>query len=92
MDSKLIAHTYRTIKTEIDKTVGRLSESMSHTLSVDGMACDGCEANVEDALAEVPGVERVKADHESAEVTVDGDVNVDALVDAISEAGYDVSA
>jgi len=65
---------------------------MSETLTVKGMACDGCEANVEDALTELSGVERVDADHQSGRVTVDGDADVDALVDAISEAGYEASA
>ena len=65
---------------------------MSRTLTVEGMACDGCEANVEDALIELPGVERVDADHESGRVTVDGDADADALVDAISQAGYEASA
>ena len=65
---------------------------MSLTLTVDGMACDGCEANVEDALAEVAGVERAAADHESGRVTVEGTADTDAIVEAINEAGYDASA
>lgn len=65
---------------------------MSRTLTVEGMACDGCEANVEDALSEVAGVESARANHESGRVTVEGTADADALVDAIEKAGYEVSA
>ncbi|MFO7927907.1 MAG: heavy-metal-associated domain-containing protein [Halobacteriota archaeon] len=65
---------------------------MSTTLTVSGMACDGCERNVEEAIEAVPGVERVEADHEAGHVTVEGDADVDALVSAIDEAGYEATA
>ncbi|MWV65676.1 heavy metal transporter [Halorubrum sp. JWXQ-INN 858] len=63
-----------------------------YTIEVDGMACDGCEANVIDALSAVPGVESADADHERGIATADGDVDVDALVAAIEEAGYGATA
>ena len=62
---------------------------MTVTLTVDGMACDGCEANVENALADVSGVTSAAADHEAATVAIEGDVDVDALVAAVTEAGYE---
>lgn len=65
---------------------------MSTTLTVSGMACDGCERNVEEAIESVSGVERVDADHEAGRVTVEGDADVDALVSAIDEAGYEATA
>lgn len=65
------------------------------TLSVDGMACDGCESAVVDALTAIDGVSSVEADHEADEVAVEYDedaVSVDDLGAAIDEAGYAVVA
>ena len=63
------------------------------TISVSGMSCDGCERNVESALADLEGVSNVEADHEgdAVEVDVDDDVTEDDLHAAISEAGYEVA-
>ncbi len=65
---------------------------MPTTVTVTDMACDGCEANVEEALEAVPGVESADADHEADAVVVEGDVDTDDLLEAIGEAGYDASA
>ncbi|MUW14254.1 heavy metal transporter [Halorubrum sp. CBA1125] len=61
------------------------------TLEVDGMACDGCEEAVIDAIEGVPGAESATADHEAGVATVEGDVDVDAVVAAIEEAGYEAT-
>ncbi|USZ73052.1 heavy-metal-associated domain-containing protein [Natronosalvus halobius] len=65
---------------------------MARTITVTGMSCGGCEDTVESALEDVDGVVEASADNESDAVTVEGDANVDALVEAIENAGYDVSA
>lgn len=59
-------------------------------LKVTGMHCAHCEMNVSRALGQVPGVKDAKADKdaETAEITVDGDVDTNALVAAVEEAGY----
>jgi copper chaperone CopZ len=62
------------------------------TITVEGMSCTGCEDNVTDALAEVPGVESATADHEAGTATVEGDADVDAVVAAVEDAGYEASA
>lgn len=64
---------------------------MSTTVTVADMACDGCEAAVEEALEAVPGVERAAADHQSDTVVVEGEADRDALLAAIDDAGYDAS-
>ena len=64
---------------------------MSRTLTVEGMSCGHCEQSVEEALEGVAGVEGATADRESASATVEGDADPDALVAAVSEAGYDAS-
>lgn len=62
--------------------------NMSTTLTVEGMSCDGCERSVTDALESVAGVEGAEADRESDTATVRGDADVDELVAAVEEAGY----
>lgn len=59
------------------------------TIDVDGMACDGCEDAVTDALCDVPGVESATADHEAGTATIEGDADLDALAAAIEDAGYE---
>jgi copper chaperone CopZ len=65
---------------------------MTTTISVDGMSCDGCEEVVESALSDVSGVESADADREDGTATVEGDADVDDLVEAVDFAGYDGSA
>jgi len=65
---------------------------MSRTITVEGMSCEHCEQSVTEALEGVDGVESATADRESASATVEGDADPDALVGAVSEAGYDASA
>ena len=65
---------------------------MNRTLTVEGMSCDHCEQTVEEALEGVAGVERATADRVSASVTIEGDADPNALVNAVDEAGYDASA
>ena len=65
---------------------------VQHRLSVDGMACAGCELNVEQAIGGVSGVSEAEADHEHGvvEVSTTADVSERAIREAIVEAGYDV--
>lgn len=65
---------------------------MSTTLTVEGMSCGGCEQTVVEALESVPGVTGAEADRETDSATVEGDADVDALVAAVDDAGYDASA
>lgn len=58
-------------------------------LKVTGMTCGHCEAAVNKALAALPGVTRVvKVSREDERVVVEGDADVQALIDAIEEEGY----
>lgn len=61
------------------------------TLTVAGMACTGCESNVETALETVDGIRSVEADYdaETIEVVVDDDVSDDRIGDAVHNAGYE---
>lgn len=64
-----------------------------YELTVDGMACTGCEESVTNAVERVDGVHRVEADHETGDVEVTADEDTeDAVRRAIHDAGYDVPA
>jgi copper chaperone CopZ len=65
---------------------------MRETITVEGMSCEHCEQTVEEALAEVDGVTDATADREAETATVEGDADVEALVVAVDEAGYEASA
>lgn len=65
---------------------------MGTTLRVTGMTCDGCEDIVETALEMADGVESASADRAAEEATVEGDANVETLVEKVGLAGYDAEA
>ncbi len=49
------------------------------------MTCDGCEANVIEALEGVDGVESAAADHEADEAVVEGDADPLDLIAAVPD-------
>lgn len=65
---------------------------MTQTLEVSGMSCTGCESTVEAAVSKVPGSSDVEADHETGTVTIDGDVDTQAVRTAIEDSGYTVES
>ena len=58
------------------------------TFKVDGMMCNHCRANVEKTLSGLEGVESVSVDLASGTAVVDGEVTDEAIINAITEAGY----
>ena len=60
------------------------------TLSVEGMACGGCEETVEEAVGALEGTDSVDADNTTDTVEIEGDVDTDSVADAIEDAGYTV--
>ena len=64
----------------------------THEFTVSGMACDGCESAVENAVSELDGVESVRADHETDAVTVDTSGDLDEIQATIENAGYEVES
>jgi copper chaperone CopZ len=66
--------------------------SVTKELTVEGMSCKHCEMAAQKALMAVPNVISAKADHQARKVIVEleGSPDVDALKQAISEAGYTV--
>lgn len=62
-------------------------------LRVTGMTCEHCERAVSEALERVSGVERVvSVSHESDEATVEGTPDMDLLIAAVEEEGYEAEA
>lgn len=68
-------------------------ENMKKEIKVNGMMCPRCEAHVVKALSSVEGVEEATASHTEgkAVVTLSKDVDVEILVNAIIEEGYEAS-
>lgn len=59
-------------------------------LKVNGMMCTHCKASVEKACMAVPGTETAEADLKAKTVTVTGAPDRQAIVEAITKAGFDV--
>ncbi len=60
-------------------------------LKVKGMACEGCENRIQNALKTIEGVETVVANHNygTVKVTADG-VDENVLKEKIEDIGYEV--
>lgn len=65
---------------------------MSTTLTVDGMTCMHCVGAVKKALEQVPGVETADVSLEQKQAVVTGSADVDAMISAIKEEGYEAEA
>ena len=61
---------------------------MKTQFNVEKMMCGGCSSNVEKALADVEGVDTIIVDLESKMVTVEGDIDANAIATIITDAGY----
>lgn len=55
---------------------------------VQGMKCNGCIANANKALAEVPGFESAQFDLQQGTAEVQGNVDPQAVCQALAGAGY----
>ena len=64
--------------------------TMTTTISIEGMMCAHCQAHVEKALKEVAGVTEVTVSLENKNAVVTGDASVEALKQAVVDAGYEV--
>ena len=83
----LIAYTF--IVNKIHTHNIQKTDDMTKDYKIKGMACAHCKANVEKSLAKVPGVEKVEVDLGKAMATVTGSADPDAVISAISLAGYE---
>lgn len=65
--------------------------TMTTTISIEGMMCAHCQAHVEKALKEVAGVTEVTVSLENKNAVVTGEASVEALKQAVVDAGYEVT-
>ncbi len=65
--------------------------TMTTTISIEGMMCAHCQAHVEKALKEVAGVTEGTVSLENKNAVVTGDASVEALKQAVVDAGYEVT-
>lgn len=61
-------------------------------LNVEGMKCVGCENRIKNALINLDGIENVVANHESKEVKISLNNEVDETIikETISDLGFEV--
>lgn len=63
------------------------------TLKIEGMSCQHCVKAVNEALAGVAGVDQVvDVNLENGEARVEGNADVQALIAAVEEEGYQARA
>ena len=65
--------------------------AMTTTISIEGMMCAHCQAHVEKALKDVAGVTEVTVSLENKNAVVTGNASVEALKQAVVDAGYEVT-
>ncbi|MGD8590569.1 MAG: heavy metal translocating P-type ATPase, partial [Chromatiales bacterium] len=71
------------------KPLSEEEQAMSVKLKVTGMTCPHCVSNVTKALQAVDGVDKVEVSLEQADAVVSGSAEVDQLIAAVKQAGYD---
>ena len=89
----VVTNALRLVRFQRKKT-GRAPDqgetAMTKKFKVEGMMCQHCVAHVKAALEGVAGVEKAEVDlkKKSAVVTLSGEVSSEALISAVTEAGY----
>ncbi len=89
-NTKIIEQVKETKEIEENKKIG--GNKMVKTLKVEGMTCGHCKARVEKALNALSGVVSAEVNLEAKEVTVNmsTDIGEQTLINAITDAGYEV--
>ena len=59
-------------------------------IKIEGMSCGHCKAAVEKALKAVAGVETAVVDLEKKQAVVTGNAAMEAMREAVEDAGYEV--
>lgn len=60
------------------------------TVKIRGMSCQHCVASTTKALAELPGISNVKVNLDKGEAHFDGDIDQQAVKEAIEKIGFEV--
>ncbi len=61
-------------------------------LNVEGMVCGGCEKRVENALGDIKGIKKVKANHENGTVKMESkkEIDMNVVKEKIENLGFKV--
>lgn len=60
-------------------------------LKVQGMACEGCENRIQNALKNIEGIEKVVANHKEGTVTVTANETlIDSIKEKIKDLGFTI--
>ena len=60
-------------------------------IKVQGMACEGCENRIQNALKNMEGIEKVVANHKEGTVTViANESQIDSIKEKIEDLGFEV--
>ncbi len=62
------------------------------TINISNMKCNGCVANAQKALQDLPGLESVVIDLQLANALLTGDFDIDEAISRLTEAGYPAEA
>ena len=62
----------------------------THELHIEGMKCNHCKANAEKIIRTVPGVENVEVDLASATAYIQGNFEMQEVIDAVESIGFKV--
>lgn len=60
------------------------------SIKIDGATCQGCVKSIENAISQVAGVDTVAFDLDTKLAKVDGSASIEALNNAVEQAGFDV--
>ncbi|MEP1124659.1 MAG: heavy metal-associated domain-containing protein [Ilumatobacter sp.] len=65
---------------------------LSTEYTVQGMTCDHCARAVAAEVTKIPGAKNIRVDVDAGRLTIDSDesIPVDAVVEAVEEAGFQV--
>ena len=66
--------------------------SETRTYNVPDISCDHCKQSIEGEVSQLEGVASVEVDVQAKTVTVTGELDGQAIISAIDEAGYEVAA
>jgi copper chaperone CopZ len=61
---------------------------MQTQFKVEKMMCGGCSSNIEKALADITEIDSVTIDLKAKTVTIEGNIQADAIATIINDAGY----
>lgn len=84
-----LSQVYSVIK-ELGYSAQEVDMAAKEVLTIEGMSCNHCKANVEKAITGVSGVSSVEVSLDEKSAKIEGDFSVDDVKKAVEEVGYSV--